>query len=191
MPRDATRDHLARLYAANADPWGHLTRPYERAKYDATLQAAGDGPFALALEVGCGNGALALRLADRARRLIAVEMIADAAKAARERLAHLGHVRIVEGAAPEALPPLAPDLIVLSEVLYFLTVPEIGRLAGWIRAHAAPGCRLVAVNWTGETGETLSGAQAARILRDGLAEWRGSHRAFDGFAIDVLDAPGG
>ncbi len=191
MPRDATRDHLARLYAANPDPWGHDSRPYEQAKYDATLAAVGAGPFRTGLEIGCGNGALSLRLAPLCDSLTAIEMIPAALASARERLSIHPHVRLVEGAAPADLPPIAPDLIVLSEVLYFLTRSEIDGLARWISAHARPDCRLVAVNWTGTTGEALTGAAAMGRLRRGLRAWTGSQQAFEGFLVDVLTPAAG
>lgn len=188
MPREATRDHLARLYAADPDPWGHLTRPFERAKYRATLAAVGAGPFRSGIEIGCGNGALSLELAPRCARLTALEMIPAACRLARDRLARFAHVQVIEGSAPGDLPDLAPDLVVLSEVLYFLTPDEIAGLAGWIGEKARPGCRIVAVNWTGSTGETLTGATAMARLRDGLPGWTGPPKPFEGFVIDVLTA---
>ena len=68
MPLSETLAHLAGLYAASEDPWNHRSSPYEAAKYEATLAAIGPGPFENALEIGCGNGELARRLAPRCRR---------------------------------------------------------------------------------------------------------------------------
>ena len=190
MPRETTRAHLARLYAADPDPWGHLTRPYERAKYELPLMAVGAGPFRVGLEIGCGNGALAVRLAPLCAAFTGLEMIPAAVAQARTRLAGLPHVRVIEGTAPADLSELAPDLIVLSEVLYFLTPGEIDGLARWIGARARPECRVVAVNWSGPTGEALTGEDARLRLRNALGGWGGSAERYDGFTIDVLTAQG-
>ena len=52
-------------YRADADPWRTLSDPAERAKAAHVLAVCGDGPFAAALELGCGIGALTADLAPR------------------------------------------------------------------------------------------------------------------------------
>lgn len=186
MPTEATLAHLAALYAADPDPWGHLTRPYERRKHRETVAAAGPGPFAEAVEIGCGNGALAVGLAPLCRRLTALEAIPAALAGARPRLAPHPHVTLIHGRAPHDLPDLRPDLVVLSEVLYFLTPGDVDALAAWIASRITPRGRVVAANWTGPTGEALSGRDAADRLRAGLAGWRGLRAEREGYLLDVL-----
>lgn len=162
MPRPEVISHLSRLYAECDDPWNHRTSDYEARKYAQSLDAIGPGPFHHGLEIGCGIGELSRRLAARCRRLTAVDCIPKAAEAAQSALAHLDHVQVILGTAPRDLPQIQPDLVVLSEVLYFLTPKEIRELASWIKAH----CRgsVVAVNWTGDTDEDLTGHMAAELL---------------------------
>lgn len=162
MPRKDTLDHLTRLYAASDDPWNHRSSAYEAAKYAASLTAIGPGPFREALEIGCGNGTLAVQLAPRCARLTVMECIPAAALSARRALAPLPQARVIEGAAPGDLPDLRPDLVLLSEVLYFLTPAEIAELGQWL-AHRATG-PVIAVNWTGPTDEALDGAGAVALL---------------------------
>ncbi len=181
MPREGTLRGLAALYEAAEDPWDHLTSPYERAKYDATLEACGPGPFACAVEVGCGIGALTARLAPRCGRLIALDCIPAAVARARARTAALPGVEILEGQAPAALPRLRPDLILFSEVLYFLTPEEIDACAAW----AAPAARIVSVNWTGETAQPLTGEEAADRLAAALRR-APVRRREEGYLLDVL-----
>ena len=45
-----------RRYREQEDPWGTLTRPYEKAKMAATLAVCGPGPFDRACELGAGIG---------------------------------------------------------------------------------------------------------------------------------------
>lgn len=162
MPRRSVLDHLARLYAASDDPWDHRTSPYEAAKYQATLDAIGPGPFSSALEIGCGNGTLTRRLAPRCRRLTALEATPAAAALARRDLADLDHVSVLDAVAPRDLPDGPFDLVLMSEVLYFLTPRDIAQLGAWLRRHATG--PVIAVNWTGPTAEELDGPGAIALL---------------------------
>lgn len=182
MPSPEILDHLTGLYAASDDPWQHRTSRYEAAKYQRTLDAIGPGPFAQALEIGCGNGTLARLLAPRCTRLVAMDCIPAAADAARRALAGLPGVEVRQGAAPRDLPPLGPDLVVLSEVLYFLQPDEIDDLGAWLERNARG--PVVAVNWTGPTDEPLDGPAAVARLSRTLGP--GTTQAFDGFRIDLF-----
>lgn len=186
MPLSETLSHLFRLYAASEDPWDHRSSPYEAAKYDATLGAIGPGPFENALEIGCGNGELARRLAPRCRRLTAIECIPAAADAARRSLAEFAQVEVLQGSAPGDLPKMQPDLVLLSEVLYFMTPQEIASLSQWLNENAAG--PIIAVNWMGPTDEPLNGGEAVALLANELVTERTD--CFSTFRIDVL-APAG
>lgn len=182
MPRKSVLDHLARIYARSDDPWNHRTSPYEAAKYAATLDAIGSGPFENALEIGCGNGTLARGLAPRCHRLTAMDVTPAAVESARRHLANLPHVAVIRAMAPHDLPDGPFDLVVLSEVLYFLTPDDIALLGGWLDAHAT-GCT-VAVNWTGSTDEELDGPRAVALL-SGVIGQPGTTE-HEGYRIDVF-----
>ncbi|UMA67147.1 nodulation S family protein (plasmid) [Roseivivax marinus] len=188
MPRPETLRHLEGLYSGTDDPWSHETSDYERAKHGETLRLCGSGPHRNALEIGCGNGVLAAALAPRCTRLTVVECIPAAAAAARRRLAGFDHVAVVEGDA-RTLPVSAPDLVVLSEMLYFLTPGEIATLAQAISDGASPACRIVSVNWLGATDEALGGQQAADLLLRHLPDWTCQRHVRQGYLADVFDAP--
>lgn len=182
MPSRDVLDHLAGLYAASDDPWQHRTSPYEAEKFKRTLAAIGPGPFAEALEIGCGNATLARLLAPRCRRLVAMDCIPAAIRAARTALSDQPQAEVIEGAAPAGLPPLRPDLVLLSEVLYFLQPAEIDQLGQWLLDRTRG--RVIAVNWTGPTDEPLDGPGAVARLSRTLGE--GVTSAFHGFRIDVF-----
>ncbi|RJE79125.1 SAM-dependent methyltransferase [Paracoccus sp. JM45] len=168
MPHHDVLAHLTRLYAASDDPWQHRTSAYEAAKYAATLDAIGSGPFSNALEVGCGNGTFAILLAQRCEYLTLMECIPAAMASARSALAANTNVNFIQGAAPDALPDMYPDLILLSEVLYFLTPDDIGQLGDWLTTHATG--PVIAVNWIGPTDEPLDGNAAITLLTRSLGD---------------------
>ena len=134
-------------YRLAGDPWGYRSSDYERAKYDATLKACGPGPFASALELGGSIGVFSARLAPRCRALTTVDFSATAVRAARAQLAAYGQARPILGEIPGAIPDDSYDLVVASEILYYL---DAGALAATLRrleqVLATPG-RLVAVHW--------------------------------------------
>ena len=134
-------------YRADPDPWSYEGSAYERGKYDATLRACGDGPFDRALELGASIGVFSAALAPRCRELVTVDAAPTAVAAARRRLSDRPDVRVVLGAVPEAIPPGPYDLVIASEVLYYLSAADLDATLTRLQELMAPGARLVAVHW--------------------------------------------
>jgi len=153
------------LYAREGDPWSFATSPYEAAKYDHTLSRLPDGRFARALEVGCANGVLTERLAPRCDALVAVDVSGTALAQARSRLAGQPHVAVERRVLPAEMPDGSFDLVLLSEVVYYLDRTDLARLADRLRDGVASGGHLLLVHWTGDTDYPLTGDEAV----DGLA----------------------
>jgi predicted TPR repeat methyltransferase len=134
-------------YRADPDPWGYTTSDYERRKYDATLAACGDGPFSDALELGGSIGVFSELLAPRCMRLTTIDAAPTAVAAARHRLASFPNARAFVGSIPDALPEQEFDLVVASEILYYLSVSELAGTLTGLRSRMVLGGRLVAVHW--------------------------------------------
>ena len=142
-----TADYFDELYARDADPWGFETSRYEQAKYAATIAALGSRRYATGLEVGCSIGVLTARLAERCDRLLAVDAARAAVEVARERLAGAPHVTVERRELPEAFPAGPFELIVCSEVLYYLDDAAFSATAAAIERELEPGGSLLAVHW--------------------------------------------
>ncbi len=160
MSRAKTFDEL---YRSNADPWSFQTSPYERAKYSATLDALHRPRYGRVLEVGCSIGVLTDALALRADHILALDISDVALSIARDR-SRASNVRYLRADVPGEWPGGTYDLIVLSEILYFLTASEIRRCAALAAQAAAPGGETVLVNWLGPTDTKVSGDDAAEIF---------------------------
>lgn len=161
-----------RLYAEHDDPWGFATSDYERTKYGATLAALGTRRFARALEIGCSIGVLTGGLASRCDSLVAIDVSATALARARERLGDLGHVELLRRTFPEQCPPGPWNLIVCSEVLYYLDVPAFELAVDHLDEALTDGATVLAVHWRPATRTyPLLGDEVHDQLCERLGRW--------------------
>jgi SAM-dependent methyltransferase len=177
-----------RLYAASDDPWDFQGSVYEREKYARTIEALGDARFGRALEVGCSIGVLTRLLAERCGQMLALDGAARAVGLARARCADLAHIAFAQASVPRDWPEGSFDLLVFSEILYFLTEADIGAVAWLARQSVTQGGTILLVNWTGATDTPCTGEAAAEffIAAAGLPSHL-AHRA-DTYRVDILQA---
>lgn len=160
-------EDFAALYARSADPWCYETSWYEARKRALTLAALTRKRYARAFEPGCSIGVLTGELAPRCDELLAWDTSEAALDAARGRMIAAGHddVTFVSNWVPDAWPGGRFDLIVLSEIGYFLSRAELLEMRAYIGASLAPGGELLACHWRHpiEGGE-LDGDAVHRLL---------------------------
>lgn len=153
--------YFEHLYATDADPWRFATSDYERAKYDATLAALPRPRFPAALEIGCSIGVLTCRLAEHCDTLLAID-VADAALAqARARCANQPQVTFRRMQIPHEWPEGRFDLILFSEVLYYLSPTDLAAAAAKTKSSLAPSGAALLVHYTDPTNYPLTGDDAA------------------------------
>ena len=170
-------ERFERIYARSSDPWDYEGSAYERAKYADTLAALPDRPIARALEVGCSIGVFTELLAPRCGELVAIDFSARALALASKRLARRRNVTVLEASFPEQAPPGPWDLIVCSEVLYYLDGGTLRRAIEWLSTQLRSGASVLAVSWRGEGAqEPLRGDEAHDLVASELSPWH----AFDG-----------
>ena len=176
------------LYAAEPDPWAFASSDYEREKYAATLVALPRPHYARALEIGCSIGVLTRMLAGRCDAVVALDVAETALAAARTRCADRPGVAFHRMAVPGDWPPGQFDLILLSEVVYYLDQADVTRLIARLRQALAPEADVVLVHWTGETDYPLTGDAAATLVIEGTADVLAVTRQerAAGYRLDVL-----
>lgn len=180
-----SESYFDKLYSDNSDPWHYQTRWYEQRKRDMCLAVLPQATYKNAIELGCGNGVFSELLARRCQDLISIDGNNKAVQLAKQRLADATHVRVVQGIIPSILSTLRQallqaypssnaslldhspakqppfDLIVISEVLYYLSPSDIDTVIAWIGQNLAKGGTLLCCHWRYAidgfkmTGETI------------------------------------
>lgn len=101
------------------DPWGY-TSPYEHRKYEHTLELLGDRRPACALELACAEGHLTVQLAPRVGDLLATDISTTALQRARRQCVNVDNVEFRQLDLRTDALPHGLDLVMCSEVLYYL-----------------------------------------------------------------------
>jgi cyclopropane fatty-acyl-phospholipid synthase-like methyltransferase len=181
-------DHFDALYAADPDPWNFAASPYERAKYTLTLDAIPKSRSRSALEVGCSIGVLTRLLASRCDSLLAVDAAQAPLAEARRGCGDLPSLRIEQMFVPKQWPGGVFDLILLSEVVYYLSREDVGRLATSVTRSLVPDGSVILVHWTGLTDYPLSGDEAVALFIEQMGMACVVRRAdrYAEFRLDVL-----
>ena len=125
------------------DPWDYGCSDYESWKFEQTLSLLPGGQIKNALELACAEGHLTARLAPLVDNLVAVDISPTAIARARARCADLENVDFrVANLATDKL-PADLDLILCSEVLFYLSFDVLRRVAPTIAAALNPGGHLL------------------------------------------------
>ena len=130
------------LFLNNDDPWAFKQRWYERRKRALTLAALPRERYRSIFEPGCANGELSADLAERCDSLVCCDTSNLAVDLARKRLAGLPHAKVLQARLPQQWPQGEFDLIVFSEMGYYLDADDLHGLID--RALAARYRRLPA-----------------------------------------------
>ncbi|MGH3085829.1 MAG: class I SAM-dependent DNA methyltransferase [Rubrobacteraceae bacterium] len=151
MRKRLGREYFEGLYESSSDPWDFETSDYERRKYERTLSFLEGERFRRALEAGCSIGVFTRMLAPLCDALVAVDVSERAVESAKSRLEDHQNVVVERRTLPEEMPEGRFDLILASEVLYYLTEPEMLETLGLFEDALSPGGTLIAVHWRKET----------------------------------------
>jgi len=163
------REYFDQMYAASPDPWGFTDRWYEQRKYALTLAALTRQRYRSVFEPGCSIGVLTAQLALRCDRLLAVDLVDTAVQNARREVRDLpdgaGDVVVERWDAHDDCPAASFDLIVVSEMLYYLDPPDARRFMDRAADHLDADGEVLLVHWrervpeypmTGDEAHTLA-----------------------------------
>ena len=172
------------LYAGDGDPWRFATSEYEREKYAATLAALPARRFAAGLELGCSIGVLTQQIAARCDTMLGVDVAETALQQARARCPGIAFERRV---IPAEWPAGMFDLMVFSEMLYYLDTATIRQTAERARNALHPEGCIVLVHYLGDSDYPRTGDEAAEEFIAAIGLNPGFQTRAAGYRIDRLD----
>ncbi len=188
MSAIAELERFERLYRESPDPWCYRSSSYERDKYAATLAALPKPSHGLCLEVGCSIGVFTSMLAARCDHLVAIDFSLSALRLAEQHLRGVRNVDLLRAAFPEETPPGSWDLVVCSEILYYLRPPALEEAIDWIETQLSYGASVLAVSWRGVgRDEPTTGDRVHDRLARELAAWHSLDARRDAYRIDRFD----
>ena len=153
------------LYRKSADPWATETRWYERRKRALVLACLPHRHYGSAYEPGCGNGILTEALAGRCDDILASDGSDLAVVTATRRVAAIDHVNVERHVLPDDWPLQTFDLVILSELVYFLDAAAIEAMGQLVCRSLTDGGVVLACNWRAPiAGYGHSGDEAHRML---------------------------
>lgn len=148
--KSLTADYFTAVYESSEDPWNFETSKYEAAKYGATIAALPTKKDERVLEVGCSIGVLTQLLAQRSTHLLAIDISQKALDIATRRCEHLNNVTFKKARFPKQLPTGQFNLIMISEVAYYLSEADWKSAIGFLYERLMFGGHIVLVHWLPE-----------------------------------------
>ncbi|TAG91103.1 MAG: methyltransferase domain-containing protein [Oscillatoriales cyanobacterium] len=135
------------IYRDNSDPWGYTSSFYETSKFRTTLRSLPKVQFKNAFEIGCAIGVLTHKLAKKCDKLLSVDYSEVGLEEARKRCGNLPQVRFEQMQIPQQFPTEKFDLILFSEVAYYLTMADFLTTKQKIIDQLLPGGYLLMVHF--------------------------------------------
>lgn len=169
------------LYRGNADPFKVGESWYEQRKIAVAMSSLAAPQYREVWDVGCGTGHLAVALSGRCERLLAGDAAPEACRLTEDRLAGISHAEVELHELPAA--PAGSvgrfDLVMLSEVLYYLPPDDIDATGAMVAEVTAKDrtAEVMVVNWRHFPSDAhLSGVEAVDRLGPLLRElgWQSS-----------------
>ncbi|WP_328477703.1 class I SAM-dependent methyltransferase [Actinoplanes sp. NBC_00393] len=148
-PPEATvsLDYFAGLYMAKDDPWDVATKWHNQRKYAVTLASLPRERYRRCYEPGASIGLFTRQLAPRCDEILAVDSVEEAVQQARHNTADLPNVRVERALLPADLPDGTFDLIVIGDLLYYLSAADLQAVLDGLVNRLEPGGDLVSLHF--------------------------------------------
>lgn len=182
-------DYFDGLYLAKDDPWDLATKWHDVRKYAVTVASLPRERYRRCYEPGCSVGLLTKLLAARCDSVLATDAIPSAVDQTREIVADLDNVQASVATLPRDMPDGTFDLIVIGDLLYYLSAADLDATVDGLVARLEDGGDLVGVHFRDrENGGNFDGFNAHEAVerRPGLT--RVVHHEDEWFVLDVWRA---
>ena len=183
--------YFDQMYAESADPWRLAGRWYEHRKYAITLALLPYARYRHAFEPGCSVGVLTEQLSRRCDHVTATDIVTAALDATHRRLIDAGlrdRVTLLRRSLDEPWPSTQFDLIVLSEIGYYLHAEALRAVLDRELPRMAQDATVVAVHWRHHVADyPMTGDRTNDVIAATAGLYQiGGYRDAD-LAIEVFD----
>ncbi|MEV0544122.1 class I SAM-dependent DNA methyltransferase [Nocardia salmonicida] len=180
--------YFDRMYAHDDDPWRFTTRWYEQRKRALTMAMLPKAHYRRGFEPGCSIGVLTEELAGRCDHLVGTDIAERALDAARSRLVDAPvEFRLWGLGQPWEAEDF--DLIVLSEVCYYLDAASLRDVVEQAVTHLEPGGTLLCAHWRHVVADyPLTGDDVHAIAHQTAGLSASAHYEDEDMLIDVFAA---
>jgi len=179
-------DYFTGLYLAKDDPWDLATKWHDQRKYAVTVASLPRPRYRSCYEPGCSIGQLTRMLAPRCDEILAVDCVEEAVLQAAETLSDLANVRVRRAMLPAELPDATFDLIVVGDLLYYLSADDLSALLDGLVARLEPEGDIVAVHFRDRQHGGYDGHHVHESLAGRPELERQVHHEDEWFVLDVL-----
>ncbi|KAA0080469.1 methyltransferase [Mycolicibacterium sp. P9-64] len=183
-------DYFNDMYAQSRDPWQLACRWYEQRKYAMTMAMLPLPRYRHAYEPGCSIGVLTELLSTRCDRVTATDVAAPALEATAERLTRacrFERVTLEQRSLDSSWPTGDFDLVVLSEVAYYLDAASLRDVLDRECPRLAAGATLIAAHWRHPVDDYPMTGDEANFVIAATAELQAvAHYSDDDVVIDVF-----
>ncbi len=138
-------EYFDRMYADADDPWELGSRWYEQRKYAITMSLLPQRRYRHAFEPGCSIAVLTEMLTQRCDHVTAIDVARSALDTAAGRVT--SGVTFAQGSLDDPWPEGPFDLVVLSEVGYYLDAPLLTEVLHREIPRLAAGATVLAAHW--------------------------------------------
>lgn len=139
-------DGFETKFKVSSDPWNYRTSAFEAMKRRILLRACGPQRLGRGLELACAIGENSRALAARCLTLVATDGAPTALETARRLTPNDARIDYRHGVLPGGIPGGPFDLIVVSEIAYYLSPRDLAALGQRMMQALAPGGRIVVLH---------------------------------------------
>ena len=182
-----SEDHFVNLYLAKDDPWDVATKWHDQRKYAVTMASLPRERYRRCYEPGCSIGLLTRMLAERCDEVLAVDCVEAAVQQATEVVRDLANVRVETAMLPAGLPEGTFDLVVIGDLLYYLSAGDLTALLDGLVERLKPDGDLVSVHFRDrQDGGNYDGFNVHEALAGRPELDRRVHHEDEWFVLDVF-----
>ncbi len=158
LPASLPPSYFETLYQISPDPWNFEGNEYDAARHATILASLPREHYRSGLEIGSSIGIMTEKLASRCDALLSIDVSQLALQKAKVRCRKLSQVRFELRQVPGQFPTEKFDLILFSEVGYYLSLEDLVATRQHMIEQLEPGGHLLLVHWLPPVaGNPLSG----------------------------------